>query len=93
MLFLCTLGTEVQGLSVLALQVVLHLCQPLLMTTVHMQSNIDNTTNWALTDEEYKAITGIKHQLRLLDGYPWLHPDGPYRSVNLHYQVLHLAKR
>ena len=44
-----------------------------------MQSNINNTTNWALSDEEYKAITSITHQLRLLDGYPWLHKDGPYR--------------
>lgn len=44
-----------------------------------LQSNIDNTTNWALSDEEYKAITGIKHQLRLLDGCPWLHEVGPYR--------------
>ena len=44
-----------------------------------LQSNIDNTTNWALSDEEYKAITTIKHQLRLLDGCPWLHEVGPYR--------------
>jgi hypothetical protein len=44
-----------------------------------LQSNIDNTTNWALSDEEYKAITSIKHQLRLLDGCPWLHEVGPYR--------------
>ena len=44
-----------------------------------MQSNIENTTNWALTDEEFAAISGIQHQLRLLDGYPWLHPVGPYR--------------
>ena len=46
---------------------------------VVMQSNIDNTTNWALTDEEYSKITNIKHQLRLLDGCPWLHEVGPYR--------------
>lgn len=51
-------------------------------TPKHIRSNIDNTTNWALTDEEYKAITGIKHQLRLLDGYPWLHPDGPYSTFD-----------
>lgn len=48
-----------------------------------IQSNIVNTTNWALTDEEYAAITGIKHQLRLLDGCPWLHEVGPYRYCHL----------
>ena len=48
-----------------------------------MQSNIDNTTNWALTDEEYSAITNIKHQLRLLDGCPWLHEVGPYRYTHI----------
>lgn len=49
-------------------------------TPKHIKSNIDNTTNWALSDEEYKAITTIKHQLRLLDGCPWLHEVGPYRT-------------
>ncbi|KAL3143958.1 hypothetical protein ABBQ32_003771 [Trebouxia sp. C0010 RCD-2024] len=49
-------------------------------TPKHIKSNIVNTTNWALTDEEYAAITGIKHQLRLLDGCPWLHEVGPYRT-------------
>ncbi|DBA86335.1 hypothetical protein WJX79_004682 [Trebouxia sp. C0005] len=49
-------------------------------TPKHIKSNIDNTTNWALSDEEYNAITGIKHQLRLLDGCPWLHEVGPYRT-------------
>lgn len=48
-----------------------------------VQSNIVNTTNWALTDAEYAAITGIKHQLRLLDGCPWLHEVGPYRYCHL----------
>lgn len=49
-------------------------------TPKHIKSNIDNTTNWALTDEEYSKITNIKHQLRLLDGCPWLHEVGPYRT-------------
>ena len=44
-----------------------------------VQSNIVNTCNWALTDEEFAAISGIQHQLRLLDGCPWLHEVGPYR--------------
>ena len=48
-----------------------------------LQSNIVNTCNWSLTDEEYAAITGIKHQLRLLDGCPWLHEVGPYRYLQL----------
>ena len=46
-----------------------------------VQSNIVNTCNWSLTEEEYAAITGIKHQLRLLDGCPWLHEVGPYRYL------------
>lgn len=48
-----------------------------------VQSNIVNTCNWTLTDEEYAAITNIKHQLRLLDGCPWLHEVGPYRYLQL----------
>lgn len=67
-----------QDLIIYTHQLSISLCPE---AVVCMQSNIDNTTNWALSDEEYKAITGIKHQLRLLDGYPWLHPDGPYRLV------------
>lgn len=51
-------------------------------TPKHIKSNIVNTTNWALSDEEYASITGIKHQLRLLDGYPWLHEVGPYRTFD-----------
>lgn len=48
-----------------------------------VQSNIVNTCNWSLTDEEFAAITNIKHQLRLLDGCPWLHEVGPYRYLQL----------
>ena len=60
------------------------LAQSGLHNAVHaVQSNIVNTCNWSLTDEEYAAITGIKHQLRLLDGCPWLHEVGPYRYLQL----------
>jgi diketogulonate reductase-like aldo/keto reductase len=51
-------------------------------TPKHIKTNIRNTTNFALEDADYKKMTAIKHQLRLLDGYPWLHPVGPYRTFS-----------
>eukprot|EP00891_Asterochloris_glomerata_P002047 jgi/Astpho2/2047/Aster-00543 len=49
-------------------------------TPKHIKSNIENTTNFALSDEDYQEISNIQHQLRLLDGYPWLHKVGPYKT-------------
>lgn len=37
--------------------------------------------DWQLTEEEFEKLSTFEEQYRMLDGSFWLHPQGPYKTV------------
>ena len=46
-----------------------------------MQANMD-VMSWTLCAEEYNKLCGLSTQMRMVNGSFWLHPRGPYVTLN-----------
>ena len=42
--------------------------------------NLD-VLNWELPAEQYAALSTLRFQQRMVNGAMWLHPRGPYRTM------------
>lgn len=53
---------------------------PLVRWHVALQANLD-VMSWELSDEDYRALSNLTCQMRMVNGSFWLHPKGPYKVL------------
>lgn len=45
-----------------------------------MQANID-VIDWSIPDEQFKELSSLEPQVRMVSGSGFLKPQGPYKTV------------